>query len=197
LPETKCVSEDEIIGLLVLSKWAIGAGPGLEGLDSLLVEITGKAALADKETKPPSLFNTLTQLDRCDIKEAKEIPLMAGKIKGLTKQERKALAEFEALLYKEFPRRLKRLILFGSKARGDSNRDSDLDLLVVISKNGKKVTREIAMLAHHPIAKYMVDISPIVVEERFFKTWSPLLAHINKEGITIWTNKKAAKNMSA
>ena len=121
---------------------------------------------------------------------------MTNKIKGLSKQEKKALAEFEALLQKEFPRRFKKLILFGSKARGDSNRNSDIDLLVVMSKNGKETARKVAMLTHSPIAKYMVDISPIIVEEeRFFKVWSPLLEHITKEGIIIWTKKKAGKNI--
>lgn len=117
------------------------------------------------------------------------------KIKGITDKEAKAIAEYEGLLLKKFPNRLKKLILFGSKARGDSNPNSDLDLLIVLTKNGKQAAREIVMLTHQPIAKYMVDISPIVVEEKFFKNWSPLLEHIKRDGVTIWINKKAKKNM--
>lgn len=116
------------------------------------------------------------------------------KIKGITKRESKAIAEYEGLLFKRFPNRISKLVLFGSKARGDSNPNSDLDLLIVLIKNGKQTTREIITLTHQPIAKYMVDISPVVVEEKFFKSWSPLLEHIKKDGITIWTSKKAAKN---
>ena len=117
------------------------------------------------------------------------------KLKNITKKEANAIAEYENLLLKEFPNRIKKLILFGSKARGDSNPNSDLDLLVVLTKNGKQVTKEIVMLTHQPIAKFMVDISPIVVEEKFFKNWSPLLEHINRDGITIWTNRQAKKNI--
>lgn len=120
---------------------------------------------------------------------------MISDIKSLTKKEKMALIEFKDLLLKKFPRRFKKLILFGSKARDDSNRASDLDLLVVVSRNGKRIVRKIVELTHQPISKYMVDISPIVVEEKFFKKWSPLLEHIRKEGITIWTNKKAKKSM--
>ena len=117
------------------------------------------------------------------------------KIKNITNNEARAIAEYEKLLLKEFPDRLSRLILFGSKARGDSNPDSDLDLLVVLNKNGKETSREIVMLTHQPIARFMVDISPIVVEEKFFKNWSPLLEHIEKDGVTLWTRRRAKRNM--
>lgn len=117
------------------------------------------------------------------------------KIKNITKKEAGAITEYEKLLLKEFPNRISKLILFGSKARGDSNPNSDLDLLVVLNKNGKQTTKEIVMLTHQPIAKFMVDISPIVVEEKFFKNWSPLLEHIKKDGITLWTSRQAKRNM--
>lgn len=118
-----------------------------------------------------------------------------NKFEGLTPKETSAIREFGELLLNSFPKRIKKLILFGSKARRTANRTSDIDLLVVLTKNGKSVSQKIAALTHGPIAKYMVDISPIVVDENFFKQWSPLLEHINKDGITIWTNKKAGKNM--
>ncbi|UCD15757.1 MAG: nucleotidyltransferase domain-containing protein [Candidatus Omnitrophota bacterium] len=112
-------------------------------------------------------------------------------IKGLTKKETLAILEYEKLLLERFPKRLKKLILFGSKARGNSNRSSDLDILVVLTKNGKRARQEIASLTHNPIIHFKVLISPIIVEEKFFKKWSPLLSHIKKEGITIWVNKRA------
>lgn len=118
---------------------------------------------------------------------------MKNKLK-LTQKELKAIEEYEALLIKRFPRRLRKIILFGSKARGDSNRASDLDLLIVVSRNGKRVRQEVAILTHEPIAKYMVDISPITVDERFLKEWSPLLEHIKKDGVTLWTNRKGEKS---
>jgi predicted nucleotidyltransferase len=118
-----------------------------------------------------------------------------AKIKGLTKKEATAIAEYERLLLARFPRRISRMMLFGSKARGTSNRNSDVDILVVLTRNGKKATREIVGLTFEPIAKYMVDISPIVVEEKFFKDWSPLLEHIKKDGIVLWARKTRKKSM--
>ena len=111
------------------------------------------------------------------------------KIKGITEKERKAIAEYEELLLKKFPRRIREIILFGSKSRGDFSQTSDIDLLIVVSRDGKKIRNEITALTHEPVAKYLVDLSPIIVEEDFFKEWSPLLKHIKKDSITIWTNK--------
>lgn len=117
------------------------------------------------------------------------------KIKGITEREAKAIAAYEKLLIKEFPKRLRRIVLFGSKARGDSNSDSDIDLLIVVTKNGKHLRREIINLTHEPILHFEVLLSPITVEEKFFKEWSPLLEHIKKEGITLWKAKNK-KNTS-
>ena len=111
------------------------------------------------------------------------------KVKILTKKEKMAVLEFEELLLKRFPKRIRRLILFGSKARGESNRTSDLDILVVVRKNGKRVRHEIASLTHEPIAHFGVDLSPIIIEEKEMRGWSPFLEHIKKEGITLWINK--------
>ena len=122
------------------------------------------------------------------------VNVMKGKIRGLSKKELLAITEYKELLREELPGRIKRIILFGSKARGRSSRNSDIDLLVVLKKNGKRISRQITGLTHGPIAKYMVDISPIVVEDKFFHNWSPLLAHIKEDGIPVWINNKAGEN---
>lgn len=114
------------------------------------------------------------------------------KIKGITKRETKAIAEYEGLLLKNFPARIKKLILFGSKARGEANRNSDIDILVVVTKNDRAIRREAAALTYEPIARFGVELSPIVIEESELKEWSPFISHIRKESINIWTsvNKK-------
>ncbi len=114
---------------------------------------------------------------------------------NLTHKEKMAIREYEALLIKKFPRRIHRILLFGSKARGDFSRSADVDILIVVTKNGKRIRREIVNLTHEPILHFEVLLSPLIVEEKFFKEWSPLLQHIKKEGVTIWTNKKVKRNM--
>ena len=53
----------------------------------------------------------------------------------LTDNERKALFELKEKITEKYPGA--KLILYGSKARGDYNRDSDIDLLIVIDDNYK------------------------------------------------------------
>ncbi|MBT9151549.1 MAG: hypothetical protein DDT40_01745 [candidate division WS2 bacterium] len=112
----------------------------------------------------------------------------------LSLKQKKALLEYQRSLVSRFPKRIERLILFGSKARGDSSRDSDTDVLVVVDKDNRKIHREIVALSMDPIVKYMVDISPLVVEERELKEWSPLIEHVRCEGIELW-NRKRSKNL--
>ena len=112
----------------------------------------------------------------------------------ITGKEKKAIFEYERLLLNAFPKQIKQIILFGSKARGDSDSTSDIDLLIVVAKTGKAASKKIVGLTHEPIAKFMADLSPIIVGDDFFKNWSPLLEHIKKEGIVLWTSSKAEKN---
>lgn len=51
---------------------------------------------------------------------------------GLTKKEKEALGLFKEKLVAEFGERLDSTQLFGSKARGDAAKHSDVDVLVVL-----------------------------------------------------------------
>lgn len=45
-----------------------------------------------------------------------------------------ALALYRARLERELPGRLRRIVLFGSHARGEATEDSDIDVLVVLAE---------------------------------------------------------------
>src|SRR5690554_1869226 len=60
-------------------------------------------------------------------------------IKTLTKQETLALEELISRVNVVF--RVKNMILFGSKARGDSNENSDVDIMVIIEEEETKEKR--------------------------------------------------------
>jgi predicted nucleotidyltransferase len=59
-----------------------------------------------------------------------------GELKTLTDNERAAVKELAAGLKALYGNNLSRLILFGSKARGDFDPESDIDILVVLKKIG-------------------------------------------------------------
>ena len=50
----------------------------------------------------------------------------------LTKDEKLAVEEFSARLRDRFPREIEGIKLYGSKARGESNNESDVDVLIVV-----------------------------------------------------------------
>ena len=50
----------------------------------------------------------------------------------LTANEQAAIAEFVAYVHSQFPARVLAVTLYGSKARGDSDLESDIDLLVLV-----------------------------------------------------------------
>lgn len=90
-------------------------------------------------------------------------------------------------LKSEFGNNLSSVIIFGSYARGEATRDSDLDLLVVLKeipdyRRAKEKIREIAYANTFEKGRLIVA-APILMSEREFLTGvSPILMNIRKEG---------------
>ena len=117
----------------------------------------------------------------------------------LDENERQALSEYKDFLLRRFPQQVERLILFGSKARGDSVASSDTDVLVVLRKRTKPtkegfypfgsadpIWREIVGTTFDLLMKYNVNISPTVMGINEYEEHFPLMTHIKKEGIELW-----------
>ncbi len=45
------------------------------------------------------------------------------------------ITDLKTYLHKNYSKSVKDVVLFGSKARGDSSKDSDYDILIVLNKN--------------------------------------------------------------
>lgn len=114
----------------------------------------------------------------------------------LPKREKKALSDYQNAVLSVAPEGIKRIILFGSKARGHFNRDSDTDVLIVVHKKSKSLRKIIVGLTFYPVVKYSVDISPIIMDEREFSRWSPFIEHVKKDGIELWNRKKKRSLLS-
>ncbi len=82
------------------------------------------------------------------------------------------------------------LILYGSYARGDYNKESDIDLLILVDKD--KVTRADRIKVSYPLYDIGFDTG-IVVSPKVFtkKMWAwpklvtPFYEEVNKEGIVL------------
>lgn len=98
----------------------------------------------------------------------------------------KVLEELKTKLRLIYGDRLKKVILYGSWARGDATNDSDIDLLVVLEGDlspGREIERMIGaitdvMLDHSEL----VSVYP-VSEDDYERVNSPLLMNARREGI--------------
>lgn len=64
-------------------------------------------------------------------------------VRILTEQEQQAVKHVVTQLVQSFP--VERIILFGSRARGEANEDSDYDFLVIMNTDDKPTRRGIAV----------------------------------------------------
>jgi len=81
----------------------------------------------------------------------------------LASPDQRALQRFVAYLQKSFPDQVEFMALFGSKARGDSQQDSDIDILVILAQEDRELRREILRQAARFSLEYDVLLSPRVI----------------------------------
>ncbi len=113
---------------------------------------------------------------------------------GLKPSERAALAELRDALREKFGERLVRFVLFGSKARGESDEESDVDVLLVIRDFDKEENwdewNELEDLAfeigdmRHGVIFNTIEYSQSEYEFELRHEY-PLIANIEREGIPL------------
>lgn len=109
---------------------------------------------------------------------------------GLLNQiEEKALTEFKETLNNIFKNRIKTMLLYGSKARGDYNRASDIDVFILIEEGDFEVRDKIVDISYDIFLKYEVLISPRVInmnEYVILNRWqTAFIKNLQRDGIRI------------
>lgn len=79
--------------------------------------------------------------------------------------EKNALQAFTQQVENKYPA-IRQIILYGSKARGDSTVDSDIDILVVLAQEDRLSRRDILTIAAQISLEYDVLLSPLVIGEK-------------------------------
>lgn len=108
---------------------------------------------------------------------------------SLSPTEEKVIELFINTLESKLPEATK-IILFGSRARGSSNEESDLDIAIVVKDKVKKglweklweikwETLERLLLEEFPLSLF-----PLTEEEMNLNT--PIIEEIKKEGVILW-----------
>ncbi len=107
----------------------------------------------------------------------------------LTEKEIEALARLQATLSEQLP--LSDVIVFGSKARGDFDSESDLDVLVVLScEKSHQIRGDISDVVFEINLDLGTNISILVVGSEEWHhgrlSQTPLKKYVAREGVSVW-----------
>lgn len=86
---------------------------------------------------------------------------------------------------------LKKIVVYGSYARGDYNNNSDVDIMILVDSSVaqiKKRFNDVCDLAFDYELKYGIVISPLVKNEEHFMKWSetlPFYRNVKLEGVAV------------
>lgn len=101
---------------------------------------------------------------------------------------KKVLAELKKGLTELYGKRLKRLYLYGSYARGDHQEGSDLDILVILEDFERapvEMERTDELMGDLSL-EYLITISPLFMrEEEWLTADKPLLRNVRVEGVPV------------
>ncbi len=116
------------------------------------------------------------------------LPLTPSKLDvQFTEKERQGVFFFIKKVKKLMGGQLLELKLFGSKARGDFDDESDIDILVVVDSDDWKLRDKICAIAADADIEYGCNISPVVYtkkeheKNKYFRTL--FIQEIEREGI--------------
>ncbi len=92
----------------------------------------------------------------------------------LDTNERQAVRMFLELIGQHFPEHVLQTVLFGSKARGDSQPWSDIDILIIADQESWQLSHAISTLAARVSLEYDVLIGPRVIGQ---ERWERMKQH--------------------
>lgn len=87
---------------------------------------------------------------------------------------------------------LQSVILYGSYARGDFTRESDVDIMILLNLTDEEIKgyrHQLSEYTYEINLTYDVDIKPIAKNKEHFMKWVenyPFYANISEEGVTLY-----------
>jgi predicted nucleotidyltransferase len=108
-------------------------------------------------------------------------------VNNLTDNEREALRRLKEALARDF--RLIELRLYGSKARGDAHRESDIDVLVVLEDCNWAIRKAVSALCFDLDLEFGVLLSPVIYTRARLNSplarITPFYQAVAREGVAV------------
>ena len=102
----------------------------------------------------------------------------------LPERDRCAVEAFSERVWQTYPKRVRQMILFGSKARGDSHAYSDIDVLLIVDREDWRFRHAVSSIAADVSLAYDVLIGPRVIGQDW---WARMRHH----HVTLYENVQA------
>ncbi len=107
----------------------------------------------------------------------------------LSKKERKVIESFVNDLKTQLGDQIVSIRLFGSKAKGGSSEESDIDVLVLIKKKNERIRKKVAEILTDYLLEYDLPLSPVLYDLYEYKKnkeiGSFFFKEVEKEGILL------------
>lgn len=106
-------------------------------------------------------------------------------------RDRKLIFEFKKRLSSDLAAQIKRLIVFGSRARGKAAEDSDLDVIALVDSRTSEIEKSLADIVYQVM--WDNDFKPIISlkvisESQFYNALNrgfSFYRHVEKEGVSV------------
>lgn len=112
----------------------------------------------------------------------------------LPEKEKKAVREFMSAVRKAYGSKIQRAALFGSKARGDANRYSDIDILLIVTDDNWRFRKAVSGISSDIALKYDVLLDIRMISESRWQYMadiqSGLYQNISRDSVPISIIKK-------
>ncbi len=107
----------------------------------------------------------------------------------LTSEERAALSELRSRLVVLLGSRLQKVLLFGSKARGDAEADSDTDVAIIVEGLDQSLKRQILDIVTDIELNHLTPLSTLIMSKADFDQLKArelrLAEDIEREGVLV------------
>ncbi len=107
----------------------------------------------------------------------------------INKDMKTLLSEIKNTLEKLLGNNMTKIVLYGSRARGDYDTESDIDIAIIVRGLSRELRKQIYDIVADIEIKYLVSISTLVLSEENFAFLKNrerrIAADIEKEGIPL------------